>query len=202
MVSRYTKWAACFLFLCVAAGCMPVTIPNPASTGSGGTGPQRDAERLARAIHDAVNEERERRDLEPLPWNGELAEIAAGHSEDMAERSYFSHIDRSGRNPTDRAERAGFTCSKSSGNTRTYGVAENIFMASLYHRRTIMTTSSGQQRETYQWKTTLEMARETVEAWMNSPGHRANLLNGAYGNEGIGVAFSSDYAFYVTQNFC
>lgn len=36
---------------------------------------------------------------------------------------------------------------------------------------------------------------------MNSPGHRANILNGHYNTVGIGIIKSVDQTFYYTQNF-
>ena len=40
-----------------------------------------------------------------------------------------------------------------------------------------------------------------VTNWMNSPGHRANILNPAYGKLGVGVAPSSKYGLTGTQAF-
>lgn len=42
---------------------------------------------------------------------------------------------------------------------------------------------------------------EAVEAWMNSPGHRTNLLNKEYGDVGLGVAKADDGRLYWTQVF-
>jgi hypothetical protein len=39
------------------------------------------------------------------------------------------------------------------------------------------------------------------EGLMNSPGHRANILNGAYNAVGIGVIQSHTQIYYFTQNF-
>jgi uncharacterized protein YkwD len=47
-----------------------------------------------------------------------------------------------------------------------------------------------------------EIASQVVNGWMNSPGHRENILNARYDREGIGIAVSSDGKVYVTQNFC
>jgi uncharacterized protein YkwD len=38
-------------------------------------------------------------------------------------------------------------------------------------------------------------------AWMNSPSHRANILNGAYSQVGVGVAYSSDGRVWVCVDF-
>ena len=45
------------------------------------------------------------------------------------------------------------------------------------------------------------IATATVDSWMNSPGHRANILVSDWRSEGIGVAFSGNEV-YLTQNFC
>jgi uncharacterized protein YkwD len=36
---------------------------------------------------------------------------------------------------------------------------------------------------------------------MNSPGHRANILNPAYGRLGIGILDGGIYGLMITQNF-
>lgn len=40
-----------------------------------------------------------------------------------------------------------------------------------------------------------------MDAWMNSAGHRANILNCAYTDLGVGVASGGQYGTYWTQNF-
>ena len=40
-----------------------------------------------------------------------------------------------------------------------------------------------------------------MTAWMNSPGHRANILNGKYTEIGVGVVMSSNGQPYFTQQF-
>jgi len=40
-----------------------------------------------------------------------------------------------------------------------------------------------------------------MDAWMNSPGHRANILNGSYKVIGIGVAAAANGLLYWTQDF-
>lgn len=47
---------------------------------------------------------------------------------------------------------------------------------------------------------TAEVNQRAVSGWMNSPGHRRNILNGAYDEAGIGVAQVKDY-FIITQVF-
>ena len=40
-----------------------------------------------------------------------------------------------------------------------------------------------------------------VDAWMNSPGHRANILNSSYNYTGIGVVSSQKYGKVFVQMF-
>ncbi len=44
-------------------------------------------------------------------------------------------------------------------------------------------------------------ARKLVQGWMNSPGHRANILNPKYSKIGIGIVTKGRYT-YATQIFC
>ncbi|MHC1694266.1 MAG: SafA/ExsA family spore coat assembly protein [Eubacteriales bacterium] len=43
--------------------------------------------------------------------------------------------------------------------------------------------------------------REVVTAWMNSAGHRANILSGSYSHIGVGAAKKSNGTLYWTQMF-
>jgi uncharacterized protein YkwD len=40
-----------------------------------------------------------------------------------------------------------------------------------------------------------------MDAWMNSPGHRANILNCALRNIGVGLAYNAKHTPYWTQDF-
>ncbi|MCM3665274.1 SafA/ExsA family spore coat assembly protein [Mesobacillus subterraneus] len=44
-------------------------------------------------------------------------------------------------------------------------------------------------------------ANEVVQAWMNSPGHRQNILNASYTHMGSGYASGGAYGHYWTQLF-
>lgn len=44
-------------------------------------------------------------------------------------------------------------------------------------------------------------ANEVVQAWMNSPSHRRNILNGSYTHMGSGYASGGAYGHYWTQIF-
>ena len=44
-------------------------------------------------------------------------------------------------------------------------------------------------------------ADSVMSAWMNSPGHRANILNVHYRNLGVGCAYSASHVPYWAQDF-
>jgi uncharacterized protein YkwD len=46
-----------------------------------------------------------------------------------------------------------------------------------------------------------EIAERIHQGWMESEGHRENLLQPAYTHLGVGVAHDPDYGYYLTQNF-
>ena len=46
-----------------------------------------------------------------------------------------------------------------------------------------------------------EVAGPVHQGWMDSPGHRENLLGPEYTHLGVGVAFSPEHGYYLTQNF-
>lgn len=50
------------------------------------------------------------------------------------------------------------------------------------------------------WKSDEEIVANTVQGWMNSPGHRKNILYAAYDEAGIGIAFTDGYII-ATQIF-
>jgi uncharacterized protein YkwD len=79
------------------------------------------------------------------------------------------------------------------------GIAENIFQTWLFSS---YTTSLSGLVVSRNYMTREEIASQVVDGWINSPGHRENILNARYDREGIGIAVSSDGKVYVTQNFC
>ncbi len=136
---------------------------------------------IASKIHRLINDERTLRGLSSLSWNPTITKASINHSNDMAKRGYFEHDSPEGHDFTWRYSQVGFSCSISQGNW-IYGGAENIMnMEGYYGVDTI--------------------AMQSVDGWMESPGHRENILTPYFKSEGIGVAKSGS-EIYVTQNFC
>jgi len=152
---------------------------------------------LEKRVHTLINKERTSRKVSALQFDEKLAKIARAHSQDMARRSFFNHVNPDGQDPTARGAAAGYVCRKVLGNLITEGIAENIYQGNLYSRvRTRGTEKS------YDWNSPEKIATEGVTGWMNSTGHRRNILEKGYEKTGIGIAIAKDDKVYVTQVFC
>ena len=108
-----------------------------------------------------VNAERARNGLEPLQSNPQLAAAAESHGREMIAQDYFAHISPAGVTPVDRARGAGYIPSPEDG----YVIGENLAWGTL----------------------TLSTPAAIVSAWINSPEHLANILEGSYRETGIDV---------------
>ncbi len=160
--------------------------------------PVYDAEQIEYLVHELTNQERQNYNLSQLSFDSEISQIARGHSLDMSSRNYFAHETPEGFTPTDRADQFGYSCQKMVGLLIYTGIAENIFQGHLfdsYYTVNGVITS-------YEWISEEEIAKTTVDGWMNSPGHRENILTEIFDREGIGVEITDDHKVYVTQNFC
>lgn len=132
---------------------------------------------LEREIHDQVNAVRRDHDRDPLGYDDDVAAVARRHSVDMVEREYFSHVSPDGERPSDRlAEFHPAPCRM---------IGENI--ANVFRR-------PDDEPEA--------IAARAVDGWMQSEGHRENILREEFDQEGIGVAFGEDDRVLVTQKFC
>jgi uncharacterized protein YkwD len=116
--------------------------------------------RLARASVCLINNRRTRRGLPRLRINNRLSRAAKWHTHDMVRRSYFGHVSRRGRDVVDRLYGARYL-----GGRISWAVGENLAWGSG-------------DRGT---------PRQIVRAWMNSPGHRRNMLDRRFREIGIGV---------------
>ncbi len=114
-----------------------------------------------------LNVERTSRGLRALRVNGRLSAAAQQHTDDMVRRRYFSHTSRSGNDMGDRIRRQGYL-----SGARSWMIGENLAWGSG-------------ERST---------PRSIVRAWMNSSGHRHNILTARFREIGIGVSDSAPQA--------
>jgi uncharacterized protein YkwD len=111
-----------------------------------------------------VNAERVDRGLPRLTANVRLATAARRYAADLVAGGYFSHTGRDGSSIADRLERAGYLQAD-----RAWVVGENLA-----------------------WGTgPLATPEAIVRAWMNSPGHRENILHRRYREIGMGVVLGN-----------
>jgi uncharacterized protein YkwD len=153
--------------------------------------------RLEQRIFDTVNEERSHKKLTALRLDVQLTHVARAHSEDMMTRRFFDHINPDGEDATARGKRAGYACLKRVERLRYRdGLGENLFDEPRFSRVRIT-----DRQRTYDWNTLEDIARQAVDGWMHSTGHRRNILERAYDRTGVGVAVSDEHV-YLTQLFC
>jgi uncharacterized protein YkwD len=122
-------------------------------------------------VFTAINRFREENHLVPLSMAKDLAGVARLHSQDMATREYFNHISPDGVTMRKRV--------LSFGITNWNRLAENIAM-------------------NYGHSNPADVA---VKGWLNSEGHRHNILDQSLTETGIGVAMDAKGRIYLTQLF-
>jgi uncharacterized protein YkwD len=110
----------------------------------------------------------------------------------MADREYFSHVSPDGDDFSDRYQQFGYQCRAPTGDGTYLTGGENI--AQTWYDTPI--------RGGVQYTTEAELARGLVNQWMNSSGHRENVLADAWRNEGVGISVTDEGKVYATQNFC
>jgi len=138
-------------------------------------------------VHRLINLERVKHGLKTLEYDEKLSSVAKSHSIDMANNEYFSHETPEGLNPTDRAGKADYVCRYQIGNLIYSGIGENIHMV--------------EGSSVSLWSSPESIAELAVSGWMDSPGHKKNILTSNFSSEGIGV-YISPFTIHVTQNFC
>ena len=107
-----------------------------------------------------------------LPDEG-LSNLARNHGLNMARYHYFDHQDKEGLQVSGRQKR--------------------------YYPQ-LMVSSIGENLAYHQNSALIFSPNEVVEGWMNSPGHRKNILSPDYSHLGVGVVLVGD-ELYSVQNF-
>jgi uncharacterized protein YkwD len=116
--------------------------------------------RISTATVCLMNSERRKQGVPPLATDAVLARASRVHSTDMVKRSYFAHDSPDGRTVVDRLRAARYI---PKGGRWTVG--ENLAWGSG----------------------PLGSPRAIVQAWIDSPGHRKNLLSPRYSAVGLGI---------------
>ena len=158
-----------------------------------------------------TNQERNKHSLKTCVYEKKLRETSRAHSGEMARLNYFAHESpvQKNRSLDDRMRNGGMWREDMSiffGEN--IGVDYFLAMAGVpfYEKEadgeTILIDS--EREEPIEYQTYWEFAKKMVKNWMNSPGHRKNILKAKFSRIGIGAAggiFHKYPAIYVTQNF-
>ncbi len=125
------------------------------------------------AILESTNQQRAKLGLVPLKLDLRLRAAARLHALDMATRNYFSHnSNKTGfETPSKRVNQAGIL---------ELGIGENIAFNEV---------------------PSVESASKLMVQWMNSPPHRAAILNPEFTHIGVGVYRRADGRTYGVQDF-
>ncbi|WP_195263878.1 CAP domain-containing protein [Clostridium sp. 1001275B_160808_H3] len=127
---------------------------------------------IEQAIFQRVNQERAAAGLPALSYNGTMEHYARIKSKDMGDRGYFDHKDPQGKLITEQMKADGVSYSAWGENIAyIQGVSGNATLATQF-----------------------------MDNWMNSSGHRANILSSNFSSIGIGV-YKIGNTYYATQEF-
>ncbi len=113
-----------------------------------------------------VNKVRRRSGRRSLKKSSELYQAAQAHADDMVQDQYFAHVSKAGTTVTDRVKPTGYL----SGGT--WKIGENLAWGSGP-----MSTPTA-----------------IVHSWLDSPGHRQNLMRRSYREAGLAIAVGAPQA--------
>lgn len=126
-------------------------------------------------VFEMTNQARLAKGLPPLSKDDELTQVARAFSDDMLVRRFFDHTTPDGVSFDERlADRY---------RHRVRLMGENIWYASGYNPSKIQ-----------------KVAKEIVDDWMSSPGHRENILDPRFTHLGVGVS-ARNGTIRATQEF-
>jgi uncharacterized protein YkwD len=169
---------------------------------------------LEMAIFFATNEQRMKRKGDPFLPHQQLNAAARFHSEEMRDKRFFSHqnkSDKDNRHPEDRI--------RNQGETSFVATGENILEMTAYKLRPNEEYTTDKQADgSFSYQNMRgkplpilsygDFARAALKVWMRSEGHKANILDKNFTHLGCGVAFDPEpFKFkslpqvLVTQNF-
>ncbi len=126
-------------------------------------------------VFDMTNKMRREHGLKKLKKEDVLRITSREHSADMISRNYFDHNNPDGLAPEDRI--------------------------AIRHRRLVgLTGENIWNGYGYDINNSRQIAELIMTGWMNSPGHRANILRAEYTHLGVGVS-TNGHMIMATQNF-
>ena len=128
--------------------------------------------RVEEAIFNKVNEERAKAKIPALAYNSTMEKYARIKSQDMGDKNYFSHRDLNGNYITSKMK------------------ADGVFLNAWGENIAYI---EGVSEESV-------LAEQFMKNWMNSEGHKKNILSKNFKSIGIGV-YKVGNKVYATQEF-
>ena len=123
--------------------------------------------RVAASTLCLLNEQRAGAGLRPVAENAALTRASRDYSQLMVDQTFFAHESPDGTDVVDRVTSAGYLRPGEEG----WVVGENLAWA----------------------QGNLASPRNVVQAWMDSPGHRHNILAADYREIGVGIVLGTPY---------
>jgi uncharacterized protein YkwD len=154
-----------------ACGCAAALIAAPAASAADCAGQdlridEQSAAEVESSVLCLINDQRASAGLGAVSPNSKLRDAAAHHSNDMVSGGYFAHTSPSGESFIDRITATGYM-----QGARSWLVGENLVWG------------SGE----------LGTPASMVQAWMDSPPHRANLLRSQFREIGIAAVAGTPF---------
>ena len=166
---------------------------------------------LQAAIFYYTNLEREKHGLKHFKHSREVEISASGHAQDMVKYNFYSHTSpiRFRRTLRDRLNRSGINPKYIGENIcSTFGLqyqaGKKVGKPARPGEFRYLNTSN---REVIPPHTYRSFAQSVVKLWMDSPGHRQNILNPQFTHLGCGASVYFEKSFYgmpyfmAVQNF-
>ena len=125
---------------------------------------------VEQAIFNKVNEERAKAGVSPLSYNSTMEKYARIKSQDMGDNNYFSHTDLNGNYIT--------------AQMKADGVSYNAWGENIAYIGGVSDPT--------------ELANQFMNNWMNSEGHRKNILSTNFSSIGV---YKIGNKVYATQEF-
>lgn len=166
---------------------------------------------LHAAIFFVTNQERKKAGLKPFEYQSEIELVASKHAQDMVKYGFYSHTSkiRIKRSVQDRFHLEGLNPKYFGENIcSTYGLQyQTGRKVNPPYRSGEFTYAFTSKVEKIPPHSYLSFAKSVVLLWMQSPGHRQNILNPSFTTLGCGASLYFEKTFYnmpyfiVVQNF-
>jgi uncharacterized protein YkwD len=164
-----TRTAPLRLLAPLALACLALSLPSAAAAAPCANADLVPTEANVAAVRTAtlclLNVERTNHGLKKLRADSQLRKVAQRYSGQMVTHGFFAHVGHDGSTLRSRVTNLTSYVSRAAR----WSLGENLYWGSG----------------------SLATPQESVQGWMNSPGHRANVLNAKFRDIGIGITIGA-----------